>query len=367
MKRFMKLFICILSVLLLVNVSSCGHEEENTDPYDYYAHVNYSDKEYLSMYIPRDKEKTNKTAILFVSGDLNTLSSKADQVDDLDLCKEYAEKGYLTATMSYHQLGIVGDVEYNITTLFSDFKVAIDKLVKTAKDFKGTTIENIVLHGRDFGGALVTIYANAIQSIKDNPEIIPEVPIKFIVNLSGPMSFKEEHWAGLPEYVENNALEIACKLVGTHGLDAKYLRKDGTVDTSALTPEMKANFIELASPISYIDANSLPMIFAYSQQEQKGRVKFVNSQLLEDKFTELHLPYVRINCKNSFNFIHNIFAIDIDYFAKIDIAEGRRIAVYDAFKEWLGKDKIEVITPEPDPTPEPVDPKPEEKPTTPEA
>ena len=287
MKKILNLFIAIICLSLTLVLTSCGGDIFEKG-YNEYKNISYNQHstEVLNIYTPKKRESNELKAILFISGEEWTFE-KVNGKDE-DLCIEYAEKGYVAATMSYHDIGVYGNSEYTLWTILEDVEKAIAKL-RTFVGEVGINITELTLHGRYSGAHIATMFAWAMPEKS-------EIPLKAVVALAGPMSFEEEYWSETKNYEKDDALKMACKLYGSYDLEG-YLMKDGTVDVSVLTEEQKATVKELVSPLSYLTYESLPVIFAYAPKDKE--LSYKHSDLLKETLNSVCMTYKNIDYKNS--------------------------------------------------------------------
>lgn len=287
MKKIVKTLLITVCAFVVFTLTSCGggfFEKE----YNVYSNIEYDETsgDALEIYIPKEKNNEGMKAILFISGE--NWNYTEPNGADVDLCKEYAEKGYITATMSYHDIGVFGNEEYTIWTILNDLTNAIAKLKSFTSELK-INVTDLILHGRYSGGHIATLFAWSLPEKS-------AIPVKAVVNLAGHITFNESVFEELENYQENDGIKLACKLFGTTELEG-YVMKDGTIDVEALTKEQKDEIVSLVSPLTYLGAESTPVIFAYSAKDKK--LSYKHSEALEAALKDLGVSYHKFDYKNS--------------------------------------------------------------------
>ena len=156
-----------------------------------------NDRNYYTLYVPysskNNKDKFNGI-FLYIHGGSWTHGFK----EDIEfLCSRYAKMGYITATMGYTVLS--GDYEqYNIYRILDEITAAINSIIEELEDmgFDRNKLE-LAIGGISAGAHISLLYG---YTIKNSP-----LPIKFLINIVGPLSLEPEFWYKPAEY--NNTLE----------------------------------------------------------------------------------------------------------------------------------------------------------------
>jgi len=167
-----------------------------------------NERNYYDLYIPylalKKKEKHNGIMI-FIHGGGWIQGSK----ESLDyLCSRYAKFGYITATMNYTLL-IKKYKEHNVFRILDEITSCIKDIICHLKNlgFDESKLE-LALGGNSAGAHLSMLYG---YSIKKCP-----LPIKFIINIVGPVSLEPEYFYCIKndkslESIEPQDIEIAKK------------------------------------------------------------------------------------------------------------------------------------------------------------
>ena len=139
------------------------------------------------LYVPKDLNKSNKhTAVLFIHGGAWVSGFKSDVNEYVT---EFANKGYITATIKYKLMK--RSMDDNTLSLFRNLD-EIDACIKSMKSVLGelgfdTSKTNLVIGGASSGAHLAMLYSYS----RGNQSVLP---IKFIINAVGPVDIKPENW-----------------------------------------------------------------------------------------------------------------------------------------------------------------------------
>ena len=212
--------------------------------------------------------------------------------ESLDIfCRTYTSQGFITATMGYTLLNGAYD-EYNIYRIIDEITATIqsikDKLIE--KGFEGEKLE-LAIGGGSAGGHLSLLYAYGYA--KRSP-----IPIKFVINLCGPIGLQEEYFLRLKDYNNENTLEnidydsiekakienkviipkesgdllvalINVFLGRTYDEDLFELfdyKNMEIIKESEIYKEL-FSLVNYSFPINFIDANTLPTICVYGGKD----------------------------------------------------------------------------------------------------
>lgn len=141
----------------------------------------------FDLYVPKSLDKAQKhTAVLFIHGGAWVSGFKSDVNEYVH---EFANKGYITATIKYKLMK--RSMDDNKLSLFRDLD-EIDACIKTMKNVLDelefdTTKTNFVIGGASSGAHLAMLYSYSRGN--ECP-----LPIKFIINAVGPVDIKPENW-----------------------------------------------------------------------------------------------------------------------------------------------------------------------------
>ena len=139
------------------------------------------------LYVPKSLAKNQKhTVALFIHGGAWVTGLKGDVNEYVH---EFANKGYITATIKYSLLK--RSMDDNTLSIFRDLD-EIDACIKSIKSSLGelgfdTTKTNLVIGGASSGSHLAMLYSYS----RGNASALP---IKFVINAVGPVDIKPDSW-----------------------------------------------------------------------------------------------------------------------------------------------------------------------------
>ena len=264
-----------------------------------------NERNIYDLYIPYPATKRNNKnnrIILFIHGGA-WIEGNKEQLDIF--CRTYASQGFITATISYTLL--VGDKEYNIYRIIDEITAAIqsikEKLIE--REFDGEKLE-LAIGGGSAGGHLSLLYAYAYA--KNSP-----IPIRFVINICGPISLEKEHFLILKDYnntlenIDYDSIERAKKedkIISPNELNLLYLinlflGRNETKDIEEMFDNEKKeikkhsekykelfNLAQYSFPIYFIDNTTLPTICIYGGKDNiVGITAYAN---IKKKFDENH-------------------------------------------------------------------------------
>lgn len=205
-----------------------------------YENLPYGDKEcqVYDLYIPSSLENTqSQGVILFIHGGSWIRGDKSSMSK---FCEEYAQEGYITATMNYTLLS-----ENNRSVTLDDTLDDITECISVIKKdlaSLGINADKLAISGNSAGGHITLMYA---YSRTDETEI----PISFIFPRTGPTDMSFYAW----EPVEADRVTwFLSMFTGQTVTIEDYI--DGSAD----------DLIASMSPVTYIDENTVPTLLAYA-------------------------------------------------------------------------------------------------------
>ena len=156
-----------------------------------------TDRNVYNLFIPysANKNKDNyKGVFLFINGNLWTEGNK-EYLEPL--AQIYEQSGYITAVMDYTLLSD-NYKQNNIFRILDEVTACIESIKKELKDmgFNQTHLE-LAIGGYSAGAHISMLYS---YLLRDTP-----LPIKFIINIAGPVTLDPQIWKKLK--TENNTLE----------------------------------------------------------------------------------------------------------------------------------------------------------------
>ena len=177
---------------------------------------NHSDSNDYSIIIPQsaydNKEGYNKI-FLWIHGGAWVLGNKEEY---FELCKYSANEGYISVTMGYTLLNDTSSGHTSIYRTIDEITACIKSILLKLKDEK-INIDNIqlVIGGGSAGAHLSLLYGYFIKK--------PIVPIKFIVNIVGPVTINPNYY--MDNAIKNDTLQNLEPITVEKALKDKKLKR----------------------------------------------------------------------------------------------------------------------------------------------
>ena len=234
--------------------------------------LKYGDGEYYNnfdLYLPSDcGSEKSRHLILFVHGGGWTSGSKID--GDI-YCKYFTSKGYVTSSIDYTLMD--GEHNPSISSINGELLDAVSA-VKSAAHERGYDLVDMALFGFSAGACQVLLYA-----FKENAR--SALPVKFIMDWSGPTSLNPDDWT--TEAGVWSPLCLMTGLDGTYGGEASLICKfSGQPCTADMVADGSARTIwESISPITYVTSSIPPVLLCYGSYDQLVPVR--HQKLLIDR------------------------------------------------------------------------------------
>lgn len=256
---FEKIIGIILAILTFVSSTFLG----GTPKYEVFSDIAYStasERNVMDIYVPAEAyEKEENGCILFIHGGSWSSGSKDEMFGE---CVTLANEGYIAATMSYTLITDDNRDTYSVMTVLDEISLAIEEIKRFSEE-KGLNITKMATSGYSAGAHLSMLYS---YSRADESAI----PLAFAANKVGPSDFTTEAWG-------EAGPRIAKMLAGT-AISDQYIQ------------EGKENeLIELVSPVSYVNENSIPSLFAYGGKDKT--VPIGNAESVKKAFEESGAVY----------------------------------------------------------------------------
>lgn len=206
--------------------------------YSVFKDIRYGDAErdLVTIYVPKSAaDREDNGCILFIHGGSWTGGEKEDMSP---FCKKLTMKGYITATMSYSLCArdALGDV--TVWTMLDE----ITQCIAAIRDFSEKNdlhITKLATSGYSAGGHISMLYSYS------RPEDAA-IPLVFTANRVGPSDLTADAWG------ETTSLNLTSMLTGTKVTEE--MRENG--EALRLAKEI--------SPVTYVDQNTMPSVFAYA-------------------------------------------------------------------------------------------------------
>ena len=211
------------------------------------------EREVYDLYLPEDTTDPKAThLILFIHGGSWQSGSK----NDGELwCRNIASKGYTAATISYTLKTDTTDT--NIMLVNSQVRAAVGAIkARCAEADIGINLVDMATHGFSAGACQAMMYGF------DVADADPALPVKFILQQSGPSTFEPSIW-------RNGELhKLMLKSTGLNGsykADAAWISQFcGEEVTEQMVKDGSAEaYWKKVSPYTYITDDSVPILFAY--------------------------------------------------------------------------------------------------------
>ena len=255
-------FVTISSVILLLGALVTGQtiryiEKENQLlDVDYQGEVirdlryGEAERNLYDLYLPEDPSSEKAShLILFIHGGSWMAGDKADGEQ---WSRNLAAEGYTTASMSYTLLSETTTT--NIALINDEVKAAVAAIKDKCAEI-GINLTDMAINGFSAGACQAMLYG---FKEKDSSPL----PIKFIIQESGPTTFNPEVWRG------SNITDILKSALHLDGTTENYANWVSMFSGQLVTPEMvesgEADAIwKSISPYTYINQDSVPIVFAY--------------------------------------------------------------------------------------------------------
>lgn len=252
--------------------------------------IQYADGLAFDLYLPVDCSKpAANTLFFFIHGGGWTSGSKAD--GDA-WSRFFAASGYTAATLDYSLQ--TGKATPSIDQMIEEIHQCIRKVIAVSAE-NGVTLSQMVVNGYSAGACLALLYSYREE---------PELPVRFVITESAPVSFNPSTWEdGVHWYVNFTT--------GVDGSDkgaAVWLSKMSGKD---VTPRMIADgsarpVWEKISPVDQLKAGAPPTLLGYGLTD--GVVPRGHKDLILGKLKETGTHYDYVPFPNS----GHALAYDID-------------------------------------------------------
>ena len=228
----------------------------------------------FDLYVPSDGTKENYGLIVYLHAGGFT---SGDKSDDESILKEMCSKGFVAAGINYS----LRDEQHPEVSVYSqslEIKDSIPFVIEEAKKL-GYSIDRMVIAGGSAGGCLALLYA--YRDADSSP-----VPVKAVIEMSGPSSFHHEDWT-------------------SYGLDQNYEAAAGlfsVMSGNTITPEMietnnYADAVKNISAYMWVNKNSVPTLCAYGKKD--AICPFASAKHLVSALEENNVPHDYIEFPNS--------------------------------------------------------------------
>ncbi len=217
-----------------------------TEDYTLFSEIRYGNepREVMDIYVPDVAyRRPENGCILFIHGGS---WSNGDKREMASRCIEMAKKGYITATMNYTLYSELTASDFTVDVMLDEIGMALQEL-KVFSSEKKLNITKAATSGFSSGGHISLLYS--YKRVKQSP-----IKLVFTANMVAPADLSYDVWGEL------------CPVI-VSGLSGKtitaYMAKTGKADKT----------IASVSPVSYVNSNCIPSLFAYGGKDMVVSVK----------------------------------------------------------------------------------------------
>lgn len=251
-----------------------------------YTDISYdkNDANKFDLYVPADNSKDSYGLVVYLHAGGFTAGDKSD---DEGILKWLCSKGYVAAGINY-TLRDEAHPDASVYFQSMEIKKSMPVIVSEAKKL-GYKIDEMSVGGGSAGHCLAMLYA--YRDAAASP-----VPVRMVFGAVGPSSFYPEDWEnyGFDQNTEESK-EGAAYLFGV--MAGKKITPD-MFGTSAYDEAIKD-----ISPLLWIDANTVPSLFAYGKYDKVQPYKA--SVRLDKALTKNNIPHDYIVCEHSGHGLQN--------------------------------------------------------------
>ena len=252
------------------------------------------EREIYDLYLPEDITDPKAThLILFIHGGS---WQSGDKKDGQYWCRNLASKGYTTASISYNLKTKKTDT--NIVLVNSQVRAAVGAIKAKCAEL-GITLVDMATNGFSAGACQAMLYG------WDTESQYPGLPVKFIIQQSGPTTIEPAVWRNgeiHPIMLNSTGLDGSAKG------DAEWISQFcGETVTEEMVKDGSAEaFWKKVSPYTYITDSSVPVVFAYGVLD--GIVPPASRIILEQALQNHSVQYTCLIYENS----GHMLACDLD-------------------------------------------------------
>ncbi len=259
-----------------------------TENYNLFSNIRYGNeqREVLDIYVPDIAyDRPENGCILFIHGGS---WSNGDKREMASRCIEMAEKGYITATMNYTLYSESTAPNFTVDVMLDEIGMALDEIAEFSAE-KKLNITKAATSGFSSGGHISLLYSYTRAE---------EAPIRlaFTANMVPPSDLSYDIWGEL------------CPVI-VSGLSGKTV-------TSNMAKTGKADkIIASVSPVSYVNSDCIPSLFAYGGKDPIVSVK--NYYSMKSAFEKTTARYDFFLYPNSIHTLLNDPDVHEQYQAKL--------------------------------------------------
>ena len=241
--------------------------------------------EIYDLYLPEDKTDPKAThLILFIHGGS---WQSGDKEDGQYWCRNLASKGYTTASICYTLKTKTTDT--NILLVNSQVKAAVGEIKEKCAE-EGIVLVDMATNGFSAGACQAMMYG------WDTDDQDPALPVKFIIQQSGPTTLEPTIWRN------GEVHKLVLMFTGLDGSpkgDAQWISQfcGETVTEDMVRDGSAEAYWQKVSPYTYITDTSVPIVFAYGVLD--GIVPPASRIVLQQALEAHNVQYTSIVMENS--------------------------------------------------------------------
>ena len=243
------------------------------------------EREIYDLYLPEDKTDPKAThLILFIHGGS---WQSGDKEDGQYWCRNLASKGYTTASICYTLKTKTTDT--NILLVNSQVKAAVGAIKEKCAE-EGIVLVDMATNGFSAGACQAMMYG------WDTDDQDPALPVKFIIQQSGPTTLEPTIWRN------GEVHKLVLMFTGLDGSpkgDAQWISQfcGETVTEDMVRDGSAEAYWQKVSPYTYITDTSVPIVFAYGVLD--GIVPPASRIVLQQALEAHNVQYTSIVMENS--------------------------------------------------------------------
>ncbi len=259
-----------------------------TESYALFTDVRYGNepREVMDIYVPDIAYKRPENGcILFIHGGS---WSNGDKREMASRCMEMAEKGYITATMNYTLFSPVNASDFTVDVMLDEIGLALKK-IKTFSQEKNLNVTKAATSGFSSGGHISLLYS--YTRAKKAP-----IKLAFTANMVSPSDLSYASFGELSPIIVS-------------GLSGK------TVTLDMVKSGKADKIIASVSPVTYINSDCIPSLFAYGGKDTIVSMK--NYYSVKAAFEKTTARYDIFLYPNSIHTLLNDPDVHEQYMAKL--------------------------------------------------
>ncbi|MBO4768109.1 MAG: alpha/beta hydrolase [Bacteroidales bacterium] len=245
--------------------------------------VEYLDGLYYDLFLPQDlrSPKAGKLMLYVHGGSWNSGSREEGE----RWCRHFASMGYTAASMDYSLQK--GRKTPSIDRMIEDIHSCVAHIAGKVPEWD-VELEEMALCGFSAGATLIMLYGYR-EAEKW------ELPVSFMIQMSGPVTFDPDAWKS----EVHHWVDIVLGLDGSPEGDAAFVAKMSGMSVSAAMVESGSarEIWEAISPVCQVTATAPPLLMAYGETD--GVVPRLHKTLLMAALDSVGVHYDYVGYPNS--------------------------------------------------------------------